>query len=166
MPYLNEIPPEWPQVLPVIENLARLPGISLHRCAEILQCELKLIVSNRFESRAVIAPFESVDIRKRSGKTGIIVLDVQPGPQQEFYAQAVKAMGQPVDIDIVSPPIANPQQPVSLPWDAKYSWCFELAGRPVWFEFEELRRAEKLVSVSIHFEAEPPVNSPRYQGEK
>ncbi len=148
----NHPPPEWSEIFPVFEKLTLLPGISLHACAEILQCEFKLIISNRFESDDLAIPFESVDIRKKSAKAGIIVLYFQPGPHLEFYAADVKALGEPVAIDIVSPPIADPQHPVKLSWDSKYSWCFEINRRQVWFGFEEVRGAEKLVSVAIHFE--------------
>jgi hypothetical protein len=148
----NSTPPEWTEVWPTIEKLAQLPGISLHACAEILQCELKLIITNRFESHDLATPFKSVDIRKKSAKAGIIVLYFQPGPHLEFYAQAIKGMGDPLDINIVSPPIADPLRPVNLAWDSKYSWCFEICQRKIWFGFEGAHGAEKLVSVALHFD--------------
>ena len=150
-----ETPPEWSEVLPIIEELTKLSGISLHRCADVLQCEFRLIISNRFEGVNPISPFRSIDIRKRSAKTGIIVLDFIPGPHLEFYAAQVKTQGQPLEIDIVSPPLAEQNHlPLSLAWDRKYGWCYVIHDRRVWYGFEEFRDAVKLVSVAIYFDEE------------
>jgi len=149
----NSTPPEWSEVLPLIERLACLSGLYIQGCATVLNCDIQLVVSNRFESRNPVSPFKSIDIRKRSAKAGIIVLDFHHGPHLEFYAAQVKAMGTPIDINIVSPPIADPNRsPAKLSWDSKNSWCFEICRRKVWFGFEELGGVEKLVSVAIHFD--------------
>jgi hypothetical protein len=60
------------------------------------------------------------------------------------------SLGKPIDIDVVSPPIGEETGAGSnLDWDRKYSLCFEIGDRPVWFGIEESNSRKKLVSVSL-----------------
>ncbi len=61
-------------------------------------------------------------------------------------------LGKPIDIEIVSPPIADENvSKLELGWDRKYSLCYDIGEQPVWFGIEETRTRKKLVEISIHW---------------
>ena len=67
---------------------------------------------------------------------------------QPILAEEVRSLGEPEDIDILSPPVS----PVSPPaWSRKWSVAHTIAGAKIWFGLEEIDSSELLVSTSRLF---------------
>ena len=83
----------------------------------------------------------------------IVVLSLDQPVDAKNENTVPKKLGPPIDIQIVSPPIFDPEEPAARPpWDSKYSYCYLFHSRKVWFGFEKFGAAEKLTSITIHYE--------------
>lgn len=98
--------------------------------------------------------FPDVDARI-AARAGIVVLTLDPSLDFESCAASVRRLGPPLSLDVVSPPIRDPQLPDRRPlWDRKHGVCHVRGTRKVWFGLEQIGEVERLVSTSIHYEEE------------
>lgn len=142
----------WQDAHSIVSGLAGMPELTAEACARILGCELQEAGSRRYRARDVVPPFGSVDVRIAEN-AGLVVLDLDPASDQAGFAAELAKLGEPEDIDQVSPPVFDPARPDARPaWDRKYSFMHTLCDRPVWYGIEERDGEERLVSISIHYD--------------
>ena len=139
----------WHDILATITKLVALDELTVDACASALDCKFERTTSNRYRSDALREPFEYAELILGSDKT-MLVLTLQANTAREEYAMRMKGLGKPIDMSIVSPPIADEHSSsTNLGWERKFSLCYEIGERPVWFGIEEENSRKKLVSVSI-----------------
>ena len=139
----------WHNILATITKLIELDELSVGTCASALECKFKHTASNRYRSDTLPDPFEYAELIPGSEKT-ILTLALQDESARAEYAMRMLGLGKPVDIAIISPPLASENTPKSeLDWDGKYSLCYEIGEQQVWFGIEEKESRKRLVSVSI-----------------
>jgi len=140
----------WHSLLVTISKLAELDEFTVETCTSALECNFERTLSNRYCSNALQEPFEYAELILGNDKT-ILTLTLQANSAREEYAMRMIGLGKPIDIDVVSPPLANESAPKSeLGWDRKYSLCYEIGEQPVWFGIEETGASKKLVALSFH----------------
>jgi hypothetical protein len=139
----------WEQLLALIGELAGFSGLRVEDCAACLNCQFELVQARRYRATLEL-PFTKADLQiSRDGS--ILVLDLSPAADTDSYLAALKSLGGPKDIQIVSPPLANPAQPKARPvWDYKFAYCYAIKTRKVWLGIEKLGETERLVSISVH----------------
>ena len=140
----------WYDILAIISKLTELDEFTVESCANALGCKFEPTTPNRFHSDALQNPFKYAELISGSNKT-ILILTLKSESAREEYAMRMLSLGKPIDIDVVSPPIADENYPsANMGWERKHSLCYEIGERPVWFGIEESNSRKKLVSVSIH----------------
>lgn len=143
----------WQAILSLVTNLAGMPELSVSQCAKSLGCRLQQAGDGRYRADNPDQPFASVEVRT-AGNAGIVLLRLDLEADLLGYAQEVGRLGEPQEIDIVSPPILDPERPQAGPnWDYRYAVRHSFHDRPVWFGIEKTEGRERLVSVSIHFDS-------------
>ena len=140
----------WFNILTTITKLSELDALTVDSCTSVLECKFEPTDSNRYRSDALQEPFEYAELISGNDKT-ILTLTLQIESARKEYAMRLLSLGKPIDIDIVSPPITDESLPKpELGWERKYSLCYEIGDRPVWFGIEESNSRKKLINVSIH----------------
>jgi hypothetical protein len=140
----------WYNILATITKLTELNKITVDSCASALECKFERGTSNRYRSGGLLKPFAYAELITGRDKTTLL-LTLRVDSAREEYAICMLSLGKPVDIDMVSPLMADENNPsANLGWERKYSFCYEIGDCPVWFEIEEASSRTKLVSVSIH----------------
>lgn len=140
----------WHNFIAAITKLTELDELTVDSCASALKCDFELTGSNRYRSDALQEPFEYAElISGNDDKTLLLTLRVDAA--RDEYAMRMLSLGKPIDINMVSPPIATKNTPsANMGWDRKYSLCYEIGDRPVWFGIEEANSRKKLVNISVH----------------
>jgi len=138
----------WYGIIATIRKLTELDEFTVTSCANALECKFeRSTVSNRFHSDALHEPFEYAELIFGSGRVKIS-LKLKIESAREEYALRMLSLGKPIDIDMVSPPMADENgSSIKLDWERKYSLCYEIGDHPVWFGIEEINSRKKLVSV-------------------
>ena len=140
----------WYTIIATITKLTELDEFTVSTCAKVLECTFELTASNRYRSSALQAPFDYAELILGSDKT-IFALTLKDNSAREEYVLRVSGLGKPIDVDVVSSPIADKNaSKTNLDWDRKYSLCYEFGDRRVWFGIEVAGSQKKLVTVSIH----------------
>lgn len=141
----------WYDIIATITKLTELDELTVESCASALECKFdRNTTSNRFRSNALQDPFDYAELIPGSDKT-ILTLTLQTASAREEYALRMLSLGKPIDIDSVSPPVADGNLPITkLDWDRKYSLCYEIGEQQVWFGIEVANSRKQLVSLSIH----------------
>lgn len=140
----------WYDIVATITKLTDLDEFTVATCAKALECNFEPTTSNRYRSSTLQAPFEYAELILSSDKT-IFTLTLQDNSAREEYVLRVSGLGKPIDLDVVSPPIANESTPkTNLDWDRKYSLCYEFGDCRVWFGIEVANSRKNLVNVSIY----------------
>jgi hypothetical protein len=138
----------WHAVLTTITKLTEFDELTVNSCANALECKFERL-SNRYRAESLQDPFEYAELIPGSDKT-ILTLILQDKSAREEYAMRMLSLGKPIDIDMVSPPMASEIGPrANLGWERKYSLCYEIGERKVWFGIEEIRSQKILVSLTI-----------------
>jgi len=133
----------WEALLAAVVEIASVPEPSREDLAD------------RLAARDLAVLLADVDIRF-GARSGIVVLNLAPSADREALASSVARLGPPVDMNVVSPPIRDPDRPDARPaWDRKQSVAHEFGGRRVWFGTETTDGVERLVAVSVHYEGPP-----------
>ena len=139
----------WYNVLAAISKLTEADEFTVETCSNALECKFEQTTSNRYHSDALQYPFENAELILGSDKT-ILILTFQEEATREEYAMRMLSLGRPIDIDMVSPPMADETgSNTNLGWERKYSLCYDIGDRQVWFGIEELNSKKKLVSISL-----------------
>lgn len=139
----------WFNILAIISKIVELDELTVNSCTNALECKFEHITSNHYRSDTLRSPFEYAELILGSYKT-ILMLTLQANATRQEYAMRMKGLGKPIDISIVSPPIADEHSSSkNLEWERKFSLCYEIGERPVWFGIEETGGQKKLVTVSI-----------------
>lgn len=140
----------WYDIIGTISKLIELDEFTVESCANAIGCKFELTGSNRYRSNALQAPFEYAELISGTDKT-ILLLKLRSDAAREEYALRMLSLGKPIDIDVVSPPTADKSGAnANMGWDRKYSLCYEIGDRPVWFGIEEANSKKRLVNISIH----------------
>ena len=139
----------WYGIITTITKLTELDDFAIDSCANALECKFERSASDRYRSDALQDPFEYAEFISGSDKT-ILTLTFQVASAREEYAKRVFAMGRPIDVEIVSPPLADDNaKKAELGWDRKLSLCYEFGDCQVWFGVEEIKSQKKLVSITV-----------------
>ena len=139
----------WYGIITTITKLTELDDFTIDSCANTLNCKFERSDSNRYRSDALQGPFEDAEFIPGSDKM-ILTLTLMSTSPREEYAKRGSAMGRPIDVDIVSPPVADDNtQQADLNWDRKLSLCYEFGDCRVWFGIEETVSQKRLVSITL-----------------
>lgn len=139
----------WYDILVAISKLTELDEFVVETCARALDCKFEPSGLNRYRSNTLQEPFENAELILGSYKT-VLTLTLQEEAPRDEYAIRMLSLGKPIDIDMVSPPMADGNGSKSnLSWEMKYSLCYEIGDRQVWFGIEELNSTKKLISISL-----------------
>lgn len=96
--------------------------------------------------------FRKVDTRI-TGRTGIVVLDLDPALDLARCEEALADLGPPIDMRIVSPPVRDPDHPDHGPdWERRHSVCHLVGDRRVWFSVATSGETRELRSIAIHID--------------
>lgn len=140
----------WYGIIAIITKLAELDEFTVESCARILECKFDRSTSGRFRSDSLQEPFEYAELIPGNENT-ILTLSFRVASARQEYAKRVSSMGRPIDIEIVSPPLADENaQKAKLGWDRKISLCYEFGDCRVWFGIEETKSQKRLIALSIH----------------
>ena len=140
----------WYDILGTIAKLTELEAFTVASCGNALECKFEITGSNRYRSDVLQAPFEYAELISGNDKI-TLSLTLRSDMAREEYAMRMLSLGKPIDIDVVSPPMADENGlSANMDWDRKYSLCYEIGDRRVWFGIEEADKRKKLVRVSIH----------------
>ncbi|MGD8405807.1 MAG: hypothetical protein PVJ21_19275 [Anaerolineales bacterium] len=140
----------WFNIIAVITKLIELEAFTVDSCGNALECKFEATGSNRYHSDALQSPFEYAELISGTDKT-ILLLTLHVDAAREEYAMRMLSLGKPIDIDMASPSIADGSgASTNMGWDRKYSLCYEIGDRPVWFGVEEANSKKRLVNISIH----------------
>jgi hypothetical protein len=140
----------WYDIIGTISKLIELDEFTVESCVNAIGCKFEPTGSNRYRSNALQAPFEYVELISGTDKT-ILLLTLRSDAAREEYALRMLSLGKPIDLDMVSPPLADESgASANMEWDRKYSLCYEIGDRPVWFGIEEANSKKRLVNISIH----------------
>jgi hypothetical protein len=139
----------WHDVLATISKLTELPVLSVDTCASALACKFEHTIENRYRSNKLKEPFEYAELI--SGKdNNLLTLKFRAESPREEYAMRMLSLGKPIDIELVSPPSADENTPKNeIGWERKYSLCYEIGERQVWFGIEQTGSHKQLISVSV-----------------
>jgi len=139
----------WYNILAAISKLTEVDEFTVETCANALECKFEHTTSNRYRSDALQDPFENAELILGNDKT-VLTLALQEEATREEFAMRMLSLGKPIDIDMVSPSIADETSSgTNLGWERKYSLCYEIGDRQVWFGIEEIKSKKKLVSISL-----------------
>ena len=139
----------WYDIIVTIRGLTELNELTVDSCSRVLQCNFKQNSTNRYRTNTLQEPFEYAELISGSDKAKL-ALKFRIESAREEYAMRLSGLGKPVDIDIISPPIADETAPdATTDWDRRYSLCYELGDCQVWFGIEESGSQKQLVSVTI-----------------
>jgi len=139
----------WFNILTAISKLTEVDEFTVETCANALECKFEHTTSSRYRSDALQDPFENAELILGNDKT-VLTLTLQEKATREEYAMRMLSLGKPIDIDMVSPSIADETgSGTNLGWERKYRLCYEIGDRQVWFGIEELNSKKKLVSISL-----------------
>lgn len=139
----------WFDIIATITKLTELDELTVNSCASALKCEFEPITSNRYRSTTLREPFDHADLISGNDNMSLL-LTFRVDSAREEYALRMLGLGKPIDIDNVSPPIAEVNTPqTNLDWDRKYSLCYEIGDCRVWFGIEVAGSQKKLVSIMI-----------------
>ena len=136
-------------VLLMAKKLAAIGELTVAACEQNLGCRLEQDDNNprKYWGRDLESPISMIDVR--IGETGgVVVVTLDQTADLKDYARYVKALGRPVDISIVSPPLQGSGKP---PWDRKWSLKHIIDGAVIAFGFEQRGNDELLVSLSRQF---------------
>lgn len=127
------------------QALASIQRLTVVECERAFKCELRLDQANPRQYWGT-CPDLNIDLLDvRLGQTGGIVVARFEESVQLALAEAVRSLGAPEDIDIVSPPL----NPASAPtWSRKWSEAYTIAGAKIWFGLEEIDGSSRLVFAS------------------
>lgn len=140
----------WHTILATITKLTKLDEFTIDSYSSALECNFEPTGSNRFRSSALQEPFEYAELIPGSDTT-ILSLTLRATAAREEYAMRMVGLGKPIDVEIVSPSIADKNvSTAELNWDRKYNLCYELGEQRVWFGIEKTQGKKKLVTVSFH----------------
>jgi len=139
----------WYDIIGTISKLIELDELTVESCTNALRCKFEPTSSKRYRSNALQTPFEYAELILDKDKTTLL-LTLNIDAARGEYAMRMLSLGKPIDIDVISPPIADGSGKTSnITWDRKYSLCYEIGDRPVWFGIEEANSKKKLVTISI-----------------
>ena len=139
----------WYNILATISKLTEVDEFNVETCANALECKFEHTTSNRYRSDALQDPFENAELILGNDKT-VLTLTLQEEATREEYAMRILSLGKPIDIDMVSQPMADETgSGTILGWERKFSLCYEIGDCQVWFGIEELNSKKKLVSISL-----------------
>jgi len=139
----------WYDIIAAITKLTELDEFTIDSCASALECKFELTSPNRYRSNTLQSPFEFAELISGNNKTTILLI-CRIDAAREEYAMRMLSLGKPIDIDMVSPPIADGKGvSANIVWDRKYSLCYEIGDLRVWFGIEEVNSKKKLVNISI-----------------
>lgn len=130
------------------QALAGIQSLTVAECERVFKCELRLDQANprQYWGTCLDLNIEVLDVRL--GQTGGIVVARFDESMQPALAEAVRSLGVPEDIDIVSPPLS----PASASaWSRKWSEAYMIAGAKIWFGLEEIDGSSRLAFVSRSF---------------
>lgn len=140
----------WYGIIAIITKLTELDEFTIDSCAKALECKFESSSSNRFRSDSLQEPFEYAELIPDT-ENMILILTFRVASAREEYAKRVSSLGRPIDVEIVSPPLADENaQKAELGWDRKISLCYEFGDCRVWFGIEETRSHKRLIALSIH----------------
>jgi hypothetical protein len=140
----------WYEILAIISKLTELDKFTVESCASALGCQFEPTTPNRYRADALQNPFNFAELISGSDKT-ILILTLKSESAREEFAMRMHSLGKPIDIDVVSPPIADGNHPgTHSVWERKYSLCYEIGDCPVWFGIEEVNSQKNLVNVTIY----------------
>jgi len=143
----------WYDILATITKLTEIDKFTVETCANALGCKFEPTTPNRYHSDVLQDPFVDAELIIGNDNT-ILFLTLRAESAREEYALRMLSLGKPIDINLVSPPIEDKTSTgVNLGWDRKYSLCYEIGDRPVWFGIEEANSQKLLATVSIHSSA-------------
>jgi len=139
----------WFDIIGTITKLIELDAFTVASCGNALGCKFEASGSNRFHSDALQTPFEYAELISGNDKTTLL-LTLSDAAAREEYAMRMLSLGKPIDIDVVSPPVADGKgSNTNMDWEGKYSLCYEIGDRRVWFGIEEANSKKRLVTISI-----------------
>ena len=139
----------WYDIIVTIRRLTELNEFTVDACSSVLQCNFKQNTTNRYRSNILQEPFEYAELISGDDKAALS-LKFRIESTREEYAMRLSGLGKPVDIDIISPPIADETASDAITdWDRRYSLCYEFGDCRVWFGIEESGSQKQLVSVTI-----------------
>lgn len=142
----------WFDILTIITKLTRLDELTIDTSSKALESNFDRFGANRFRSEALPAPFKYAEFLPGSDRT-ILILYLRDDSPREEYVLRMLGLGKPIDIELVSPPVADGDElRGNVGWDRKYRLCYEVGDRHIWFGIEESSSRKKLVSVSVQNE--------------
>jgi len=140
----------WYDIIGTISKLIGLDELTVESCATAMRCKFEPTSANRYRSNALQAPFQYAELISGNNKTTLL-LTLNIDAAREEYAMRMLSLGKPIDINVVSPPMADRKGlSTNLDWDGKYSLCYEIGDRRVWFGIEEANSKKRLTNISIH----------------
>jgi hypothetical protein len=139
----------WYDILATISKLTELDELTIESCASALGCKFEPTASNRYHAKLLQDPFEYAELIPGSDKT-ILTLTFQDESAREEYAMRMLSLGKPIDIDMVSPSLADENgSSANFGWERKYSLCYEIGDRQIWFGIEETDSKKKLINIKV-----------------
>ena len=132
----------------ICQALASIQTLTVTNCELAFNCELHRDDNDlrRHWGTSPEIGIEKIDVR--IGETGGIVLAMFDLELQADLVKELHALGQPEDLDIVSPPVATGQ---TVQWQRKWSVGYTLFGVKIYFGLEEANGRERLINASRNF---------------
>ena len=140
----------WFDIIAVITKLIELDVFTVDACGNALMCKFKPTSPNRYRSDSLQAPFEYAELIS-GNENSTLLLTLRENAAREEYAMRMLSLGKPIDINVFSPSVTDGKgTSANIDWEGKYSLCYEIGDRQVWFGIEEINSRKKLVNISIH----------------
>lgn len=130
------------------EEYTGLSSFSVEKISKFVGCEFVEKPDGRKVTEHPPAYFDNVEIKTGKSKE-IVIISLH---ENENFCPRLKEFGEPINIDIVSPPLLFGEETIEIGWERKYSVCYSMKTCLVWFGIEEIKSKEYLVSLAIHNE--------------
>ena len=134
------------------QALAGIQHLTVAECERAFKCKLGLDQANPRQYWGACAELNIDVLDVRIGQTGGIVVTQFDESVQPALAEAVRSLGVPEDIDIVSPPLSPAASPA---WSRKWSQAYTIDGAKIWFGLEEIEGCSRLIFASRSFTIKP-----------
>ncbi len=139
-------PVEWAELQGYLMKLTELVGRNLNSIDEHMTASIVKVNERRYLMESGKGILKNVELIVTEGMEIESVIIPVHDPAGSL-ASAVDGLGEPVDFNIVSPPISGSG---GIPvWIYKYSKCYIMYGNKVCFGIEEYDKGKRLVSVII-----------------
>lgn len=138
----------WKKIIKTVSEIAELSSFSVREISKIAGCEFVETSDGRNVTEHPPVFVRNIEIKLGKSKE-IVILSLA---ENEDFNLKVKEFGEPLNIDIVSPPLSFGEETIEIGWERKYSVCYPMKNCLVWFSIEQRKSKEYLVSISIHNE--------------